>query len=131
MKDGYPPLLKLNRNRDAPSGYKLSMVPFENGEPVAASDNTTAAMDIFANADNRACPDNCFRPAGLAFDSQGRLFMSSDATGEIYVIIRESTTSNNSSNNNQPSQTGGGKGVDAAASSMLILVAFAAYLALM
>jgi hypothetical protein len=112
-----------------PSGYKLSMVLFENGEPVAASDSTTAAMDIFANVNNRACPDNCFRPAGLAFDSQGRLFMSSDATGEIYVIIRESTTSNNSSNNQQPSQASAGNKADAAASSVLVLVTLAGYLA--
>ena len=26
---------------------------------------------------------------GLAWDSQGRLYFSSDATGEIYVVVRE------------------------------------------
>lgn len=114
--------LNIHRNRDVPSGYKLSMVPFENGQPVAASDNTTAAIDIFANIDNKACPDKCFRPVGLAFDSQGRLFMSSDATGEIYVIIRDSSTRTKSSNSQQPSQTGGGNTV---ALSMLGLVVVA------
>lgn len=105
------------------------MVPFENGEPVAASDDSTAAIDIFANVDNNACPDNCFRPAGLAFDNQGRLFMSSDATGEIYVISRSSTTSPKGSDNQRSSQTGEGKKAGAAASSMLGLVALVAYLA--
>jgi hypothetical protein len=38
------------------------------------------------NVNVSACPTGCFRPVGLAFDGQGRLFMSSDSTGEIYVI---------------------------------------------
>ena len=31
---------------------------------------------------------DCFRPAGLAFDAKGRLFMSSDETGELWVITK-------------------------------------------
>lgn len=103
------------------------MVAFENGEPVAASDNTTAALDIFANVDNDACPDNCFRPAGLAFDTQGRLFMTSDATGEIYVIARESMSSPADSTTNRSSQTGAVQRVGAAASSMLGLTVLVVY----
>lgn len=122
-------ILSRHRNRDIPSGYKLSIVPFENGEPVAAPDNTTAAIDIFANADNNACPDNCFRPTGLAFDSQGRLFMSSDATGEIYVIARSLTTSHDWGTQRSV-QTGNGGKAGAAASSMLALIALVAGLAL-
>jgi glucose/arabinose dehydrogenase len=76
-------------NRDDPVGYKVSVVQFADGEPVDASDSMTAATDIVSNADNSACPDNCFRPVGLAWDGNGRLFMSSDSTGEIYVITRE------------------------------------------
>lgn len=75
-----------------PVGYKLSVIPFENGEPVAAPDNNTATTDILANADNSVCPQNCFRPVGIAFDSKGRLFVSSDATGEIYAIEKDSTS---------------------------------------
>jgi hypothetical protein len=30
----------------------------------------------------------CFRPTGIAFDSKGRLYMASDATGEIWLITR-------------------------------------------
>ena len=120
-------MLSHHRNRDVPSGYKLAMVSFENGEPLAASDNTTAALDIFANVDNDACPDNCFRPAGLAFDTQGRLFMTSDATGEIYVIAREPMSSPAGSATNQSSQTGAAQRVGVAASSMLGLVVLVVY----
>jgi hypothetical protein len=41
-----------------------------------------------SNVDTSKCPDACFRPVGLAWDNKGRLFMSSDATGEVYVITR-------------------------------------------
>lgn len=122
-------MLNSYRNRDTPSGYKLSMVPFANGQPVAAVDNTTAAIDIFANVDNKACPDNCFRPAGLAFDSQGRLFMSSDATGEIYVIARVSSTSTENPTGRQQSPTGGSKKTGGVASSIFGMVAIIGLLA--
>lgn len=75
-------------DRTDPVGYKLSVVAFADGEPVQPSNSTTAAVDIVANQDNSQCPSGCFRPVGLAWDSQGRLFMSSDATGEIYVVLR-------------------------------------------
>jgi hypothetical protein len=121
-------MLNPYRNRDAPSGYKLSMFKFENGEPVAAADNTTASIDILANVDNQACPDKCFRPVGLAFDDQGRLFMSSDATGEIYVIVQESPTSTSGSSPQQSSQAGIGFRTGAAALSTVGLVGLAGYL---
>jgi glucose/arabinose dehydrogenase len=76
-------------NRDDPVGYKVSVVEFADGEPVDGRNSTTAATDIVSNADESVCPDNCFRPVGLAWDGNGRLFMSSDSTGEIYVITRE------------------------------------------
>src|SRR2546421_8756447 len=64
------------------------MVSFRNYQPIALNDSMTAAQDIMLNPNTSQCPINCFRPVGLAFDSQGRLFMSSDATGEIYVITK-------------------------------------------
>jgi glucose/arabinose dehydrogenase len=77
-------------DRTDPSGYKLSAVEFANGSPVEPSNSTTALIDIMSNPDNSKCPDDCFRPVGLAFDSKGRLFMSSDATGEIWMITQQS-----------------------------------------
>lgn len=75
-------------NRDDPVGYKLSMVRFANGSPVEPSDSTNSTIDILSNPDLTKCPDSCFRPVGLARDSQGRIFVSSDSTGEIYVLQR-------------------------------------------
>ncbi|KAK0641245.1 soluble quino protein glucose/sorbosone dehydrogenase [Cercophora newfieldiana] len=77
-------------NRDQPAGYRLSAVAFsrEKGEPEAARDSRTAAMDVLVNADTSRCPGRCFRPAGLAVDGMDRVFMTSDSTGEIYVVLR-------------------------------------------
>ena len=86
-------------------GYKVSVVDFNGttGDPLAKPDSNTAATDIISNVDDSRCPQNCFRPVGLAFDSQGRLFMSSDASGEIYVVTRDSTANGTGTN---PSGTG-------------------------
>lgn len=66
------------------------MVQFNGkGSPIAPPDSREAAVDIVSNPDISACPGRCFRPVGLAWDSQGRLFMSSDSTGEIYVVTKE------------------------------------------
>ena len=94
-------------DRSAPSGYKLSVIPFQNGEPVAAADNNTSYTDILANQDNSNCPEQCLRPVGIAFDSQGRLFMSSDASGEIYVVAKEGTGSGTSGSTSTGSTSGG------------------------
>ena len=89
-------------DRSEPSGYKLSRIPFANGEPLAKADNNTSYTDIFANVDNSKCPKNCFRPVSIAIDGQGRLFMSSDSSGEIYVIVREQNVNGTSSGNTAP-----------------------------
>ena len=68
------------------------MIPFNNGEPVDGPDSKTAAIDIFGNQDNSKCPQGCLRPVGIAFDQQGRMFVSSDATGEIYVVMRDTNS---------------------------------------
>lgn len=101
----------LHRNREDPIGYKVSFVQFDgNGSPTAAANSTTAAVDIVSNPDLSKCPDNCFRPAGLAWDSQGRLFFSSDATGEIYVITKEDGSGVNNVSQAASNSTSGGSG---------------------
>lgn len=69
------------------------MVSFTNYNTTEPSNSRTAAIDIMSNQDYSQCPDNCFRPVGLAFDSRGRLFVSSDNTGEIYVIRQSGSDS--------------------------------------
>lgn len=46
----------------------------------------TAQIPVMENSNVGACPNSCFRPVGLDFDQKGRLFVSSDTSGEIYVI---------------------------------------------
>ncbi|KAI9839952.1 MAG: hypothetical protein M1819_000144 [Sarea resinae] len=103
-------------DRTIPVGYKLSLIHFSNGSPVEPSNSTTAALDIVTNANNSNCPNDCFRPVGLASDSQGRIYMSSDATGEIYVVLKTTSNVSNTtsggeasgmSSSQSPSQTSG------------------------
>ncbi|KAH7174920.1 soluble quino protein glucose/sorbosone dehydrogenase [Fusarium flagelliforme] len=73
-------------NRNPGDGYRVSKVDFANGEPVSSSKDAKAEVPLMWNTDNTKCPSGCFRPAGLAFDKAGRLFMTSDSTGELYVL---------------------------------------------
>ncbi|KAI0173093.1 soluble quino protein glucose dehydrogenase [Hypoxylon sp. FL1284] len=73
-------------DRTPPDGYRLGRIAFVDGQPVADSSSTEAVEYILENPDNTQCPGACFRPVGLAFDAKGRLFMTSDQTGELFVI---------------------------------------------
>lgn len=66
-----------------------------------------------SNADINSCyePGVCFRPVGLDWDKDGRLFMSSDETGEVYAITRS-----NGSPTNSASSTTTGSGTSSGAS---------------
>lgn len=97
-------LTECFRDRDDPVGYKVAHIAFANGEPVEKSDSKTATQDIFANPDNSVCPDKCFRPVSLARDSKGRIFMTSDATNDIWVLMKSASSGGGSSTT--PSATG-------------------------
>lgn len=97
-------------NRDAPVGYKLSTIAFASGSPVAPANSRDAAVDIMSNANVTACGDGiCLRPVGLVLDDQERIFMSSDATGEIWVVRRTGagpSAGSGTGGGNTPSGTG-------------------------
>ncbi|ROV94083.1 hypothetical protein VMCG_08261 [Cytospora schulzeri] len=82
-----------------PVGYLIGQVTFDaaTGMPTEPSDSTTAIVDIIRNTDDSSCPSSCLRPVGLAIDGQGRLFFSSDSTGEIYVLVKSSTSTSHGS----------------------------------
>ncbi len=61
-------------------------VDFQDGMPVALPTAKDAATAIFENSNAATCPNGCFRPVGVAVDPKGRIFVSSDSTGEIWVI---------------------------------------------
>ncbi len=87
-------------NRNPTTGFKLVVVPFTKGtdgayKPVAPSTSNTGYQDVFTNPDVTKCAGNgpsfssgCFRPAGLLFDSAGRLYMTSDTSSqaELWVL---------------------------------------------
>ncbi|ELR09772.1 hypothetical protein GMDG_04256 [Pseudogymnoascus destructans 20631-21] len=73
-------------NSPTPVGYMVATIDFANGQPVAAADSQTAAVDLFTNPDITKCPNACFKPASLFLDGTGRLYVSSDATGEIWIL---------------------------------------------
>ncbi|KAK4234508.1 L-sorbosone dehydrogenase [Achaetomium macrosporum] len=73
-------------NRNPADGYRVTRVDFRDGQPVHDVTSKTAQVPVMENSNVGACPNSCFRPVGLAFDAKGRLFMSSDTSGEIYVI---------------------------------------------
>jgi hypothetical protein len=102
-------------NRDAPAGYKLSYVEFssEKGEPVAERDSLDSVRDVLTPPDVSVCNQRgkCFRPVGLALDESGeRLFVSSDSTGEIWVVMRDGADGGDGGEGGGSTTTGSGNG---------------------
>lgn len=74
-------------NRDDPVGYTLSYVPFDKHmQPVPKKNDMNATVDVLWNKDNKLCPVECFRPTGVAIDARGRVWVTSDHTGEVFVV---------------------------------------------
>lgn len=94
---------------------------------MAPANSNTSYTDIVANANNTACPGNCFRPVGLAFDSQGRMFFSSDASGEIYVVMKEETA-NGTTGTNGGKPKSGAQRQGVLSTGALVLSVFACYI---
>ncbi|KAK1759859.1 soluble quino protein glucose/sorbosone dehydrogenase [Echria macrotheca] len=71
-----------------PVGYSIATIPFDapSGQPVGSPTDQTAFTEIMTNPDHSKCPTNCFRPVGLVVDAAGRVWFTSDTTGEIYVL---------------------------------------------
>ncbi|ROT34928.1 L-sorbosone dehydrogenase [Sodiomyces alkalinus F11] len=85
-------------NRDDPVGYKVSSVAFDRrGSPEVSADSNAAMVDVLSNQDLSDCPAGCFRPVGLAWDDQRRLYVTSDSTGEIFVLQRSSDSGSEAS----------------------------------
>ncbi|KAK9766029.1 hypothetical protein K7432_005174 [Basidiobolus ranarum] len=78
-------------NRDHPNGRKIVRIPFdsETGKPVGGISGEL--FDVWGEKDPGNCVGACFRPVGLAFDSQGRLYVSSDESSEIWRITLDSS----------------------------------------
>ncbi|KAI0191637.1 soluble quino protein glucose dehydrogenase [Astrocystis sublimbata] len=79
-------------DRQPPTGYKVVAVPFAQGRdgsfaPEAASWSLRGSIDVFYPQDEAQCSSsNCIRPVGLVFDGKGRLYVTSDTSGELYML---------------------------------------------
>lgn len=69
-----------------------------------------AATPILSNEDLSNCPDDCFRPVGLAWDADGRLWFTSDSTGEIYVLQQSDSGGNGNGTSGDGDSSGDGSG---------------------
>ncbi|KAJ6781166.1 hypothetical protein PWT90_08259 [Aphanocladium album] len=103
LNDGSAALIAFHGswNRQPPNGYRLSRVSFADGQPTAKPDSDDAEEKLMWNPDNALCPGKCFRPAGLWLDDKGRTFMTSDSSGELFVVA-------GASNNGATAKNGGG-----------------------
>ncbi|KAF8590160.1 soluble quino protein glucose dehydrogenase [Ramaria rubella] len=68
-------------DRIPPTGYGVIHIPFSGSGP--KSSNYTFLIQV---ADLTPCPGQCIRPVGLAFGPDGRLYISSDSSGELFVL---------------------------------------------
>lgn len=91
--DRSPPGKSMSRaicheaNECSAVGYGVAVIDFgADGMPTQPSTSTTAAQFMFSNANVANCPNGCFRPTGLWIDAQNRVWVASDATGEVYVL---------------------------------------------
>lgn len=111
-------------DRSTPAGYKLSAVRFDSnkGEPVEAPDSTNSLVDVMWNQDVSKCPDQCFRPVGLAVDAkEGRIWMTDDDKGDVWVLRQVGEVKGDSDSGDSGSGRGSGSAngdSDSAASPM-------------
>jgi glucose/arabinose dehydrogenase len=86
-------------NRSPPQGYKLISIPFKSTSsgyaPVAALNNAKGFTDVFYSPSENTCSSTrCARPVGLVFDAQGRIYMTSDASGELFLLSQAGSLQN-------------------------------------
>ncbi|KAI0348128.1 hypothetical protein BDW22DRAFT_1350278 [Trametopsis cervina] len=73
-------------NRVPPTGYGVVRVPFANSRPIASRFSNSGYSFLVQATNLNTCPGTCIRPVGLVFSSDGRLFVTSDSSGELFVV---------------------------------------------
>ncbi|CAE6357019.1 unnamed protein product [Rhizoctonia solani] len=73
-------------NSEPPTGYSVVRIPWAGDAPRASAKSTTGYEQILYAPDKTKCSSQCIRPVALAFGKQGQLYVTSDETGEVFVI---------------------------------------------
>jgi hypothetical protein len=67
----------------SPCSSKSFRVPFTKNAPTALASSNVGYEFIVQAANLTTCPGTCIRPVGLVFGKDGRLFVTSDSSGEV------------------------------------------------
>ncbi|KAH8650066.1 soluble quino protein glucose/sorbosone dehydrogenase [Xylariales sp. PMI_506] len=76
-------------DRQPATGYKLVVVPFGIGPDgsYVPTYGIEGYADAFYPPDETSCSSSsCARPVGLAWDASNRLYMTSDSSGEVFLL---------------------------------------------
>lgn len=79
MQDDAIVALHGSWNKEKPDGYKVVRIVFDNGKPVRYED----FLSGFLSEDGKS---RFGRPAGIAINSKGTIFISDDSNGVIYSV---------------------------------------------
>ncbi|KAF9465596.1 hypothetical protein BDZ94DRAFT_1253498 [Collybia nuda] len=70
-------------DRSPPTGYGVAHIPF----PPSSPSETTLGYRFIVQAELlNTCPGSCITPDGLAFGVDGRLYVSSTLSGELFLV---------------------------------------------
>ncbi|KAG9093336.1 hypothetical protein FRC07_011485 [Ceratobasidium sp. 392] len=75
-------------NRDAPVGYGVVRIPWSKlgDSPVAGPKVKNGYVNVVSVPDFSKCPEECIRPVSMVVDRYGRMIVSSDDSGEIFMV---------------------------------------------
>ncbi|KAI1490923.1 hypothetical protein F5X96DRAFT_633694 [Biscogniauxia mediterranea] len=82
--------MDLTHDFQEPLGFRVGKIDFADGQGSPWREYRTPTPPSRMSSRTRTllpgARTGVFGPVGLAFDKKGRLFMTSDYTGELYVI---------------------------------------------
>ncbi|KAL1920018.1 uncharacterized protein VTP21DRAFT_1164 [Calcarisporiella thermophila] len=80
-------------NRNPPAGYKVVRIPFKDGKP------TGEVLDVWGEENAGGCgfAAGCVRPVSAVFNRKGHLFVTSDASNEVWRIVVDASLPETSS----------------------------------
>ncbi|KAB5588903.1 hypothetical protein CTheo_7658 [Ceratobasidium theobromae] len=77
-------------NRAPPTGYKVVRIPWAKNRPRAHPSSVNGYETVVGASNTTQCPTSCIRPVAVLFDKLGRMFVTSDDSGEVFVVQKSS-----------------------------------------